>query len=117
MYKYKWKPSKSAAREFAKQMQDIDIFCTENGIQQSVSGNSYYFIIDGKHYRISNHTIEASNRRAYNEFGEKIREKYHADERDPDTVYIYASKTRIKEIYTAIASGATLDGRGNIINK
>lgn len=115
MYKYKWKPSKSAAREFAEKMEDIHEFCRAHGISQSLSGDSYYFSLNGKNYRVSNHTVEASNRRAYNEYGEKIREKYHDDERDPDTVYIHASKLRIKEIYTALAAGKTLDGRGNII--
>lgn len=117
MYQYKWKPSKTAAREFAEKMNEIEIFCRKNGIKQSLKGDSYYFEIDGVKYRVSNHSVEASNRRAYNEYGEKIREKYHADEREPDTVYIHASKTRIKEIYAALRDGATLDGRGNIINK
>lgn len=113
MYKYKWKPSKSAAREFAAKMEDIREFCRARGISQSLSGDSYYFSLNGKYYRVSNHTVEASNRRAYNEFGEKIREKYHDDERDPDTIYIHASKTRIIEIYNDLEAGYKLDGKGN----
>lgn len=117
MYKYRWKPSKSAAREFAEKMQDIHEFCKARGISQSLSGDSYYFAINGKNYRVSNHTIEASNRHAYNDAGELIRGKYHDDERDPDTVYIHASKLRIKEIYNALVAGEMLDGRGNIVKK
>ena len=48
MYKYKWKPSKTKAKEFAKTMQEIDSFCQENGISQSLSSDSYYFTINGK---------------------------------------------------------------------
>lgn len=48
---YKWKPSKSAAREFAAKMQEIETFCRENGIDKSASGDSYYFEINGQKYR------------------------------------------------------------------
>ena len=111
MYQYRWKPSKSAAREFAKQMQDIETFCAENGIQQSATGNSYYFIINGKHYRVSNHSVEASNRAAYKD-GEQVRALYHEGGRETDTVYIHASKTRIIDIYNNLKAGYKLDGRG-----
>lgn len=111
-YRYKWTPSKTAKREFAKKMDEIDKFCSENGISASYSNDSYYFEIDGVNYRVSNHTIEASNRRAFNSDGEQVREKYHSDEREDDTVYIHASKTRIIEIYNDLKAGYELDGRG-----
>lgn len=111
MYK-KWKPSKSKAREFAQQMNEIDEFCAKNGIQQSATSDSYYFSINGINYRVSNHTIEQSNKRAYNANGEQVRQKYHNDERDAGTVYITASKTRIKDIFTALKAGKKLDKRG-----
>ena len=107
----KWRPSKTAAREFAKQMQEIDDFCAENGIQQSATGNSYYFIINGQHYRVSNHSVEASNRAAYKD-GEQVRALYHEGGRESDTVYIHASKTRIIDIYNNLKAGYKLDGRG-----
>ena len=106
----KWQPSKSAKREFAKKMDEISDFCRENGIDQS--RDSYYFIVDGMRYRVSNHSIESSNARAFNDFGEQIREKYHEDKRDDNTVYIHASKTRIIEIYKDLKAGYELDGRG-----
>lgn len=109
---YKFKPSKKAARAFAEKMNDISSFCAENGIHQSRNGDSYYFLINGKNYRVSNHSVEASNAKAYNALGEKVREVYHAEGREDNTVYIHASKTRIKEIYTDIKNGYTLDGRG-----
>lgn len=112
MYYKKWKPSKTAAREFATKMNEIDDFCRENGISQSASGDSYCFSVDGQNYRISNHSVEESNRHAYNDQGEKMRELYHEGGRREDTIYIHASKTRIIEIYTAIKAGKILDGRG-----
>ena len=110
----KWKPSKSAAREFAKKMSEIDEFCRENGISQSRTSDSYYFEIDGQNYRVSNHSVEASNASAYDWTGEQIREKYHANERDGKVVYIHASKTRIIEIYENLKAGKTLDSFGNV---
>ena len=109
---YKWKPSKSAKREFAQKMSEIDAFCSENGIIQSSKGDSYYFTVNGTEYRVSNHTIESSNARAYDEFGNQIREKYHDDARSDDVVYIHASKTRIIDIYNDLKQGIELDGRG-----
>lgn len=112
-YGRRWKPSKTKAIEFAKQMDEIAAFCDKHGISQSASGDSYYFSLSGKNYRVSNHTIEASNARAYTDEGEKIRPLYHEDERLADTVYIHAGKTRIIEIYSDLLAGYELDGRGN----
>lgn len=111
-YGYKWKPSKTAKREFAEKMREIDAFCEQNGISQSFSSDSYYFTLNGKNYRISNHTVEASNRHAFNEFGEQTRELYHPNGREDDTIYITASKTRLIEIYKDLSAGYELDGRG-----
>lgn len=109
-----WRPSKSAREEFAKKMAEIEKFCAEHGISASLSGDSYYFTVDGIHYRISNHSVEASNRGAFDELtGEQKRELYHQTGREDNTVYIHASKTRIIEIYNDIAAGYKLDGRGN----
>lgn len=110
----KWKPSKKSVAEFKNQMNKIDTFCAENGITQSASSDSYYFALNGIEYRVSNHSVEASNRGAYNAFGEQVREKYHNDTRSPEMVYIHASKTRIIEIYNNLKDGKILDGRGNI---
>ena len=109
---YKWKPSKTAKREFAKQMSEIDTFCTENGIEQSKSSDSYYFTINGKSYRVSNHSIESSNARAYNWLGEQVRDEYHPNGREESVTYIHASKTRIIDIYNDLKAGYELDGRG-----
>lgn len=113
-YFRKWTPSKTAAREFAQRMREIEDFCVAHDISASTSNDSYYFKLNGRKYRVSNHTIEASNRRAFNSDGEQVREKYHADERDDDTIYIHASKTRIIEIYEKLQKGYELDGRGFI---
>lgn len=97
----KWKPSKTALKEFAKKMDEIDEFCKNNGISQSTSSDSYYFDIDGQSYRVSNHSVESS--------------KYH-NGRKEGVIYIHASKTRIIEIYENLKAGKKLDGFGKIKN-
>ena len=111
---YRYKPSKSKKREFAIRMQEIDEFCVQNNISASRTNDSYYFVINGQKYRVSNHSIEASNARAYRD-GEQVREKYHDNNRSDDIIYIHASKTRIIEIYNDLKEGYKLDGRGNRI--
>ncbi len=108
----RWKPSKKAAREFAEKMNEIQNFCDENGIKYSRNMNSYYFEMNGTEYRISNHSVEASNAAAYDWTGKKIREEYHPGGRNKRTVYIHAGKTRIIEIYEDLKAGHQLDGRG-----
>lgn len=112
MYNRKWKPSRTAKREFAQRMNDVDAFCKENGIHQSRRSDSYYFTINGRRYRVSNHSIEASNAAAFDKMsGEQKRNLYHG-EREEGTQYIHASKTRIIEIYNDLKAGYKLDGRG-----
>ena len=109
--KYKWKPSKEQAKDFKDTMKKINQFCLENNIQQSLSSDSYYFIVNGIPYRISNHTVAASDKGCYDDIGNKIRESYHNN--DPENmVYITASKTRIIEIYNDIVAGYKLNKRG-----
>lgn len=109
---YKWRPNKAAAMEFAEKMEEIEEFCKLNEISKSFNSNSYYFSINGQFYRVSNHTIEQSNKNAFNEFGEQIREQYHNNFRNNNTIYIHASKTRIIEIYNNLKNGVCLDGKG-----
>ena len=110
---YKWRPSKSRAKEFAKLMGEIDEFCAKNNISNSSTNDSYYFRINGGKYRVSNHSVEKSNVTAYDELGRKVHEVYHEGGREEDTVYIHASKTRIIQIYNDLKAGYELDGRGN----
>lgn len=112
-YYRKWKPSKTAARQYADTMEQIKIFCNENGIDHSKTCDSYYFCVNGVNYRVSNHTVESSNYKAYDEFGNKVRELYHPNGREDNTVYITAGKTRIREIYNDLKAGYSLDKRGN----
>lgn len=97
---------------FAKKMAEIEIFCKENGIYQSRSGDSYYFTIKGTNYRVSNHTSAASDARAFNERGEQVRDFYHSG--NDNRIEILASKTRIIEIYNNLLAGKILDKRGNL---
>ena len=103
----KWKPSKTAKREFSKKMQEIDNFCLENGISVSVSNDSYYFTINEQKYRVSNHSVESSCRNSHG--------KYHTDGRQDNVIYIHAGKTRIIDIYNDLVDGYELDGHGNRI--
>lgn len=114
MYHFRWQPSKEQKREFAEKMEEIKEFCRINNIHASSSKDSYYFTIRGQNYRVSNHSVEASNARAFNIYDEQIRELYHPDGREDDVIYIHASKTRIIEIYNNLIAGIKLDGRGNV---
>lgn len=105
--KYRWKPSKTARREFAQKMGAIDKYCQENNISQSATNDSYYFEVNGQRYRVSNHSVETSY---INSGG-----KYHTDGREDDVKYIHAGKTRIIEIHKNLLAGKELDGNGNII--
>mgnify|MGYP003186151079 FL=1 len=112
---YRYKPSKTKIREYAEKMDMIDDFCSKNNISRSANSDSYYFEINGQKYRVSNHSVESSNRGAYEEgTHEQIRELYHPEGREKDTIYIHAGKTRIMEIYENLKAGKELDGRGNI---
>ena len=113
----KWKPSKKAVNEFIKKMDEINNFCYENGIIQSHNQDSYYFIINGHQYRVSNHSIESSNQGAFDQLtGQQLRPLYHDKERDASIIYIHASKTRLIDIYNDLKAGYKLDGRGYRIN-
>lgn len=114
-YGYKWKPSRTAVKEFAQEMDNNREFCIEKGISRSISMDSFYFCLDGKYYRVSNHSVEASNQAAYSDLG-PTRELYHPGGRKDETTYIHASKTRIREIYMDILEGHSIDGHGNRID-
>ena len=122
-YYRKWKPGKTAAREFAETMSNIDNFCRENGISASRSNDSYYFTINGVNYRVSNHTIAASDRGMYEHdpitglVTGKRRESYHDPDDEKNLVCITASKTRIIEIYNNLKAGKKLDKRGNVLKQ
>ncbi len=103
--------SRTKAREYAQKMEEIEDFCRANGISASRRLDSFYFTLNGTKYRVSNHTIEASNRGMRDRLtGEKLRESYHDD--DDDLVCITASKTRIEQVYNDLKAGHKLDKRG-----
>lgn len=99
-----YRPNK--AEEFAQMMSEMNDFCRKNHIDFSSSSDSYYFTLYNQKYRVSNHSVEASNR---NSGG-----LWHSEGRKEDTIYIHASKARIKEIYNNIKDGCVLDGRGDV---
>ena len=95
---YKWKPSKSAKKEFAQKMDRIQVFCDKHGIEYSSTMDSFYFVLNKQQYRVSNHSVETS--------------KWHPLGRQRDVIYIHASKTRIIDIYNDLKVGYVLDGFG-----
>ena len=112
MFKH-YKPSRTKRTQFAKEMKEIEDFCTKNDIIASRNNDSYYFTLNDINYRVSNHTIEASNKAAFDiDTGMYKRDLYHETERKDDIVYIHAGKTRIMDIYNDLKSGYKLDGRG-----
>lgn len=110
---YRYKMSRTAKKAYADKMREIDAFCDTHGIDRSKSSDSYYFTLGGRRYRVSNHSVEASNQGAVTFAGEQIREKYHPDGREENVTYIHAGKTRIIDIYNDLVAGYQLDGRGN----
>ena len=111
---YKYRPSAAARAEFGEKMRAIADFCAAHDITVSTAGDSYYFTVGGVEYRVSNHTVAASNRHAYDDFGNQVRDLYHPDGERRDVVYITAGKTRIIDIYNDICAGYKLDRRGKI---
>ena len=111
----KYEFSKSAKKEYAIKMVKIKDFCDKNFIFYSKNMNSYYFEINGKQVRVSNHTIKASDKGQFRENSEtfeleKVRDSYHEDKKY--TFEITASKTRIIEIYNDLKEGYKLNKRG-----
>lgn len=89
-----WLHSKSEKKWYAQQMDWVGKFCKENNIERPVEdGATFIFELDGKKYIISNSYIDKHFRKK-------------------DTHYIYASPTRLIEIYTDLKDGHMLDSRG-----
>lgn len=110
---YRWTPTAAQKEKFKLKMREIEQFCIDNDIHHSLSKDSYYFTVNGKNYRVSNHSVESSNQHAFSSItGKQVRELYHPDGRDSETVYIHASKTRLIDIYNDLKAGYELDGRG-----
>ena len=83
--------SKSAKREFRATMIEVNEFCEKNSIGTNYSNDYYTFELNGQKYEVKNYS-----------YGYK----------EPDIIYIFASKTRLIEIYTDLKNGYELDGRG-----
>ncbi|MDE6886187.1 MAG: hypothetical protein K2P17_04025 [Helicobacteraceae bacterium] len=111
----RYKLSKAAKAEWAAKMKEIENFCGLNGIEYSKNLDSFYFKINDKNVRVSNHTTAASDKGCEwfnpfkNEF-EDLRPSYHAGKKYD--IEITASKTRIIEIYEDLKAGFELTKRG-----
>ena len=82
---------------------NLDDFCRQNGIRQSKSGNSFYFRLNGKSYRVSDHTEQYSNVCSRDLKGRKIRKCYHGKTSRTNT--ILAQRSEVKRIYEEIKYG------------
>ena len=80
---------------------ELTEFCERNGIRRSKYGDSFYFTLQGKRYRISNHSTEISNSWSRNLNGKQIRRPYHS--RRDNTVSIIAPRSRVKAIYEELS--------------
>jgi hypothetical protein len=100
---FKYKFSKSKAREYAEKMDSVQSFCDDNCIQYAVSLDSFYFTLHGQKYRVSNHRIPANS-------------YHHPTGYQDDVIYITAGKTRIEQIYTDLKNGKQLNKRGEVIS-
>lgn len=98
--------------EKTRKLAEIREFCDAHNIRYSRNQDSYYFTINGVRYRVSNHTVEASNKADYRRDGSQRRALYHPDGREKGVVYIHASHFRIPQIYMDLRMGRKLDGRG-----
>lgn len=105
MFKH-YKPSKTKRTQFAKEMKEIEDFCTKNNIIASKNNDSYYFTLSGTSYRVSNKAAFDIDTGMYK------RDLYHETERKDDTVYIHVGKTRIMDIYNDLKAGYKLNGKG-----
>ena len=91
----------------------MKIFAPKTALLQVKNNDSYYFTLSGTSYRVSNYTIEASNKAAFDiNTGMYKRDLYHETERKDDTVYIHAGKTRIMDIYNDLKAGYKLNEKG-----
>lgn len=91
--------------------EDVRRFCMANGIRMSDSG-SYYFELYGQKYRVSDHTVEESNRGAYNKKGIQRRKLYHPNGREADVKYIISSD--IEYVYLNLLNGNRVSSNGRI---
>lgn len=105
--------SKTKKREYAIKLEEVKDYCDKNHIYYNYKAKSFYFSVNGKDYRVSNHTVEASNKAAFDEFGYQWRELYHPKGRK-DEIQIFASPVRLIEIHQNLLKGLDLDGRGRV---
>ena len=95
----RWRPNKAQIKDFVQKMNEIDSYCYENNIHQSLKSDSYYFYVNDKYYRVSNHTQTSP--------------EYFQTRADFErTTFITAGKTRIIEIHKNLLAGKKLNARG-----
>ena len=110
----KWKPSKAAAAEYAVKIKELEYFLADHPeIRSSSSRESFYFQVEDKSVRVSNHTVAKSDSGRFDEFGGEIRPSYHQEDYD---IQITASPLRLPQIWADLNAGFELNKRGVRIN-
>lgn len=94
-YKRKYNLSKTKIKEYKEKMKEIEEFCKENNIKPYCNYDYYEFELNGINFTVQNFATPTSTE---------------------NEVYIYASKTRIIEIYNNLKAGKKLDHRGYVID-
>jgi len=92
-------------------MNDVRSFCKANGIRMSGTG-SYYFELYGQRYRVSDHSIEDSNRGAYDKKGYQRRRLYHPNGREENITYITSND--IEYVYLNLRNGNRVSSNGRV---
>jgi len=109
--KKRYTPNKAQKERFIEEIKRVEQFLDEHPeIGHSILLDSYYFNINGKNVRVSNHTIDASDRGMYDRNGDKVRDSYHSN--CNYDICITASKLRLPEIYNDLMNGYELTKRG-----
>lgn len=99
-------------RNYVERLEALDAFCEEHDIMCNVHRDSFYFELNGKRYRVSNHSIKANWERAYSGMRDDLKPLYHPNGYDKSIIYIHAGKFRVPQIYEDIRAGYDLNLRG-----
>lgn len=85
-------------KNYVEYTKRIVLFCKLNGITYSTSLDSFYFSLNGKDYRISNHSLEDSIKFSHG--------RYHTNkEQNKNLICIQADKSQLFKIYNKLKEG------------
>ena len=104
--------------EFMPKIDEIDEFCSKNGILHYPWDDSYFFTVNGKKCRVRDYTKFFPIHNNYDFDGEKLPpDRLFYGKRGEYDVDIIAGRTRLIQIYNDLKAGYDLDRRGFRKNK